>query len=66
MPMAKLHPGARPRFPPQQKKELEAILLGGVRAAGFPIGYGPSRRVAHVIDAHWRVTYHLGHAWYIL
>ena len=63
---AKPHPGRRPRLSPEQKKELEAMLLQGARAAGFPTELWTLRRVAQIIEAHFGVKYHPGHVWYIL
>jgi len=63
---AKPHPGRRPRLLPEQKKELEAILLQGARAAGFPTDLWTLPRVAQIIEAHFGVKYHPGHVWYIL
>lgn len=63
---AEPHPGRRPRLLPEQKKELEAILLQGAMAAGFATGLWTLPRVAQVIEAHFGVRYHPDHVWYIL
>ena len=63
---AKPHPGRRPRLSPEQKKELEAVLLQGARAAGFPTDLWTLPRVAQIIETHFGVRYHPGHVWYIL
>lgn len=63
---AKPHPGRRPRLLPEQKKELEAMLLQGARAAGFPTELWTLPRVAQIIEAHFGVKYHPGHVWYLL
>jgi transposase len=63
---AKPHPGRTPRLGLQQKRELEAILLKGAGAAGFPTDLWTLARVAEVIERKFGVKYHPGHVWYIL
>lgn len=63
---AKPHPGRPPRLTPEQKEELEAVLLRGAEAAGFPTDLWTLSRVAEVIEREFGVRYHPGHVWYIL
>jgi transposase len=63
---AKPHPGRTPRLRSQQKQELEAILLKGAGAEGFPTDLWTLARVAEVIERRFGVKYHPGHVWYIL
>ena len=63
---AKPHPGRPPRLTPQQKQELEEILLKGAGAAGFPTDLWSLARVAEVIEREFGVKYHPGHVWRIL
>jgi transposase len=63
---AKPHPGRRPRLTPEQKEELEQVLLAGPLEAGFTTDLWTLARVAQVIAERFGVTYHPGHVWYIL
>lgn len=63
---AKPHPGRPPRLTPQQKQELEGILLKGPQPSGFPTDLWTLPRVAKVIERNFGVKYHPGHVWRIL
>jgi len=63
---AQPHPGRRPRLSPGQKQALEAVLLRGARAAGFPTDLWTWPRVARVIETHFGVQSHPGHVGYLL
>ena len=63
---AKPHPGRPSRLTDDQKQELEAILLKGAVAAGFPTDLWTLPRVAQVIEREFGVKYHPGHVWHIL
>lgn len=63
---AKPHPGRPPRLRPEQKQELEEVLLEGPQAAGFPTDLWTLPRVAKVIEGRFGVKYHPGHVWRIL
>jgi len=63
---AKPHPGRRAALSPEQRQELEGILLRGPLAAGFPTDLWTLERVAQVIRKHFGVEYHPGHVWRIL
>ena len=62
----KPHPGRPARLTPEQKEELEKILLAGPLAAGFATDLWTLARVGQVIERHFGVRYHPGHVWYIL
>ena len=57
---AKPHPGRPPRLTPEQKQELEEILLKGPQASGFPTDLWTLPRVAKVIERNFGVKYHPG------
>lgn len=60
-------PGGRSaRLTPEQKKELEQVLLKGPRAAGYDTDLWTLARVAKTIERMFGVKYHPGHVWYIL
>jgi len=63
---AKPHPGRPPRLRPEQKEQLEQVLLEGPLAAGFSTDLWTLARVAKVIERRFGVKYHPGHVWYIL
>jgi len=45
----------------KERKKLDAILLKGARAAGFPTDLWTCPRVAQVIEARFGVSYHVDH-----
>jgi len=58
---AKPHPGRPPRLTPEQKQELEEVLLKGSRTSGFPTDLWTLSRVTRVIERDFGVKYHPGH-----
>lgn len=63
---SKPHPGRTPRLRPEQKQELEQILLQGAQAVGYTTDLWTLDRVTEVIEREFGVKYHPGHVWYIL
>lgn len=55
------HPGPTPRLSDEQVQELEALLLQGARAHGYPNELWSARRVAQVIEKHFGIAYHVEH-----
>lgn len=58
--------GSRPRLSNKQRRALVRIMKRGARAAGFPTELWTLRRVKHVIEREFNVTYHIGHVWRVL
>jgi transposase len=58
---AKPHPGPRPRLTDAQLERLEALLLRGAKAHGWPDDTGSARRVADLIRRRFGVDYHVEH-----
>ena len=58
---ARPHAGPEPRLTDEQVKELEALLLEGARAHGWPNDLWSARRVAGVIRRRFGVEYHVEH-----
>ncbi len=54
-------PGRPPRLGRQDKKKLEALLLRGAQAAGYPTDLWTCPRVAQVIRRTFGVRYHVDH-----
>jgi transposase len=59
---ARPHPGPTPRLSDEQIGELEALLLKGARAHGWPNDLWSAHRVAEMIRRHFGVGYHVEHA----
>lgn len=58
--------GRLPKLDRAQLERIEAELLKGARAHGYPNDLWSLRRVAEVIDAVTGVSYHPNHVWRIL
>ncbi len=58
---AKPTPGRPPKLDTQDKKKLERLLLKGAKACGFPTDLWTCPRVAHLIERHFGVRYHVDH-----
>jgi transposase len=58
---AKPTPGRPPRLNPREKAKMEEQLLRGAKAAGFPTDLWTCPRVAHWIDSHLGIHYHVDH-----
>ena len=58
--------GRKPLLSPEQLKRLEAMLLAGPEAHGFPTPLWTCPRVARLIADEFGVRYHEGHVWKIL
>jgi transposase len=58
---ARPHPGPTPRLADAQSKELEALLLKGVRAHGWRTELWTAARVAELIERHFHVRFHPEH-----
>jgi len=58
---AKPHPGRTPRLSDAQLAELEALLLQGAPAHGWPTDLWTAERVTHLIHRHFHVTLHPEH-----
>jgi transposase len=63
---AKPHPGPAPRLSADQHRRLEALLLQGPRAHGWPNELWTCARVVEVIRDHFGVTFHHDHVGRIL
>jgi transposase len=63
---AKSHPGPRPKLTPQQRRELEELLLQGPVAHGYLTDLWTLKRVAEVIEKHFGVRYDLSGVWHVL
>lgn len=63
---AKPQPGRPAALSPEQRRDLEAILLRGPQAAGFTTDLWTLSRVAQVIQENFAVEHHPGHVWRIL
>ena len=55
------NPGPRPRLDDNQLRALEALLLQGARAHGWPNDLWTAARVAQLIRRHFGVSYHPDH-----
>jgi transposase len=58
---AKPHPGPAPRLSPEQHRRLEALLLQGANAHGWPNQLWTCARVRILIQRHFGVTFHHDH-----
>jgi transposase len=58
---ARPHPHRPPYLSPQQLHELEALLVQGAVAHGWPNQLWTTQRVADVIDRHFGIRYHHDH-----
>jgi transposase len=58
--------GRPPMLPLKELKQVEAALLEGAVAHGFPTDLWTLARVAEVITEETGVTYHPGHVWRLL
>lgn len=58
---ARPHPGPTPLLTDEQIRELEALLLQGATAHGYPNQLWCARRVARLIDEHFGIAYHVEH-----
>lgn len=58
--------GRKPLLDQTQLAELEAMLLQGPEAHGFPTPLWTCPRVARLIRGHFGVRYHEGHVWKLL
>src|SRR6516165_7790320 len=58
---AKSAPGPTPRLSEAQLRQLEALLLNGARAYGWPNQLWTASRVAALIADHFGITYHPEH-----
>lgn len=58
---AKRVPGRPPKLTPEGRQELEAILLEGAQAHGFPTELWTCPRIASVIRQRFAVVYHVDH-----
>ena len=54
-------PGQPPKLEHRAKEQLEAILLAGAQAAGFPTDLWTCHRVAEVVAERFAVQYHPSH-----
>jgi transposase len=54
-------PGRPSKLSPARHKRLEAVLLKGARAAGFPTDLWTCPRVAEVIQIRFGIRYHVDH-----
>ena len=54
-------PGRPAKLDVKSRKKLEAVLLKGAKAAGFPTNLWTCPRVAEVIQARFGVRYHVDH-----
>ena len=59
---ARPHPGPTPRLSAEQLKELEALLLQGAVAHGWPTELWTAARAAELIERHFGVHFHPEHA----
>ena len=59
---ARPHPGPLPGLSDAQLRELEALLLQGATAHGWPNALWTAQRVAEMIRRHFGVEYHVEHA----
>ncbi len=58
--------GRLPRLSEEQLQQVEEVLLGGPRGAGYRTEYWTLSRVAEVIEQLTGVRYHPGHVWRVL
>ena len=58
--------GRKPLLDAAELERLEALLLEGPEAHGFPTPLWSCPRVARLIKDHFGVRYHQGHVWKIL
>lgn len=58
--------GRKPLLDAAELERLEALLLEGPEAHGFPTPLWSCPRVARLIEDQFRVRYHEGHVWKIL
>jgi transposase len=58
---AKPHPGPAPRLSPEQHRRLEALLLDGPTAHGWPNQLWTCGRVVQLIQRHFGVSFHHDH-----
>jgi transposase len=63
---ARPHPGPEPRLSIENLEQLERVLLGGARKAGFDSDLWTCSRVAEVIEQRFGVSYHPDHVSRIL
>ena len=54
-------PGRPHRLSPEQKQQLNRMLVVGAEAEGYPTDLWTCPRVAEVIRQHFRVPYHVDH-----
>ncbi len=58
--------GRRPKLSRDQLARVEAVLVEGAEANGYPTDVWTLPRVAEVIERMSGVVYHPGHVWYLL
>jgi transposase len=58
---AKPHPGPAPRLSPKQHHDLEALLLEGAKAHGWPNELWTCARIVELIRRHFGVSFHHDH-----
>jgi transposase len=58
---AQPHPGPAPRLSPEQLRRLEALLLEGPQAHGWPNQLWTCSRVVQLIQRHFAVSFHHDH-----
>jgi transposase len=58
---ARPHPGPTPRLSAEQLVELEALLLQGAVAHGWPTELWTAARAAELIERHFSVAFHPEH-----
>jgi transposase len=58
---ARPHPGPAPRLSPEQHRRLEALLLEGPQAHGWPNQLWTCSRVVQLIQRHFGVCFHHDH-----
>jgi transposase len=58
---AKPHPGPAPRLSPEQHRRLEALLLEGAKAHGWPNPLWTCARVVQLIRRHFGISFHHDH-----
>lgn len=64
--LAKGRAGRLPKLDPSKLEDVEAELLKGAKAHGYPNDLWTLRRVAEVIESLTGVSYHPNHVWRIL
>jgi transposase len=63
---AKPQSGGQSRLSKRELERLVRILLKGARAYGFSTELWTLRRVQHVIEQEYAISYHVGHLWRVL